>query len=365
MTQTETTTSAPELDMAKLEAFGARFSDMLNSSFAILSTSVGHRTGLFDTMAGLAPSTSAEIAAAGGYDERYVREWLGAMVTSGIVEYDSVKDAYALPPEHAAMLTRAAGPGNFAAFTQFLGVISEVESKIVDCFRNGGGVGYEHFTNFHAVMAEMSAMVHDASLVEGILPLVPGVVEQLQAGIDVADVGCGQGHAVNVMAQAFPSSRFVGFDISEPALGVGRKEAANLGLTNALHEVCDAPTLDRPEGFDFITTFDAVHDQADPYGMVAAIYKALKPGGYWLCVDISASSHVGENVTHPLAPFIYTVSCMHCMTVSLAAGGAGLGAAWGVQKAREVFADAGFTDVTVTNVPGDIANNYYVCRKAS
>ncbi len=112
-----------------------------------------------------------------------------------------------------------------------------------------------------------------------------------------------------------------------------------------------------------MTTFDAVHDQVDPHGMVAAIHRALKPGGTWLCVDIAASSHLGENVDHPLGPMMYTISCMHCMSVSLAGDGEGLGAMWGEQQARELFTDAGFDDITVHQVEGDVANNYYVCHK--
>lgn len=358
-------TLAPEqkLDLEKAEAFGHHFGGMLNGGFAILSASIGHKTGLFDTMSTLPPSTTHEIAAAAGLQERYVREWLGAMTTSGIVEYDGVSDTYSLPPEHAAILTRAAGPGNFAAYAQFLGVMAEVEDKVIQCFRHGGGVGYEHYTDFHRTMAELSAMTHDALLVDVVLPMAPGVTEALESGITGADVGCGQGHAVNILARRFPKSTFVGFDINDGALDVGRKEAADLGLTNASFDQCDAPTLDRPETFEFMTTFDAVHDQADPRGMVAAIFRALKPGGTWLCSDISASSHVGENRDHPLGPMLYTVSCMHCMTVSLAGDGEGLGAMWGVQQAREIFTAAGFTDIAVHQIEGDPANNFYICRK--
>lgn len=357
------TDTAPALDAERSEAFLARMGDTLNAAFTALSISLGHKTRLFDTMSRLPPSTSQRIADAADLDERYVREWLGAMTSAKIVEYSSTADTYRLPPEHATFLTRASGPANLAAITPFLGELAKVEDKIIECFHEGGGVGYQHFTGFHAAMAELSGQRNDALLVRRILPMVPGIVEHLEAGIHVADVGCGQGHAVNLMAKAFPRSTFVGLDIADEALDVGRKEAGDWGLGNATFEVCDAPTMDRPEEFDFITTFDAVHDQVDPQGMVDAIYRALKPGGAWLCFDICASSHVGENVDHPLGPMMYTISCMHCMTVSLAGDGAGLGAMWGVQKAREVFANAGFVDVTVDQVPGDNANNVYIARK--
>jgi ubiquinone/menaquinone biosynthesis C-methylase UbiE len=352
-----------EMDMGKLEAFGAKMAGILNGASAALMLSVGHRLGLFDVMAGLAPSTSHEIAAAAGLNERYVREWLGAMTVAGITEYDSGRHTYRLPPEHAAMTTRAAGPNNFASFMQFIPVVAEVESELLDKFRNGGGVPYSSYTRFHDAMAEISGAVFDAALIPVVLPMVPGIVERLNAGIDVADIGTGSGHAVNVMAQAFPQSRFVGIDFSDQALERGRAEAASLGLSNASFLAKDAATLDASMPFDFITTFDAVHDQAKPQAMIDGIFAALKPGGYWLCVDIQASSHVGENLAHPMGTFGYTVSCMHCMTVSLAYDGEGLGAMWGVQKAREMFAKAGFSDITVASVEGDPMNNYYVCKK--
>jgi 2-polyprenyl-3-methyl-5-hydroxy-6-metoxy-1,4-benzoquinol methylase len=285
------------------------------------------------------------------------------MVTSGVVEYDGGRGAYVLPPEHAALTTRAAGPNNFAGFTQFIPLIASVEEEVIDKFRNGGGVPYSSYTRFHAAMADISGAVFDANLVDLTLPLVPGVVERLQEGIDVADIGTGAGHAINLMARAFPSSRFVGFDLSDEALERGRAEATAWGLENASFEARDVATLDDSRQFDFITTFDAIHDQAKPRAVVEAIYRALKPGGHWLCVDIHASSHVGENIDHPMGTFGYTVSCMHCMTVSLAYDGEGLGAMWGVHKARDLFTAAGFRHIQVHTLPGDPMNNYYVCHK--
>jgi SAM-dependent methyltransferase len=357
-------TATVELDATRLEMFGAKMLDILNAGMAANMISIGHRVGLFDAMAGLPDAaTSQEVADAAGLNERYVREWLGAMTTAGIVDYEPGRGAYRLPPEHAAMTTRAAGPNNFATFAQLVPLCAGVEDELIEKFRRGGGVPYSSYPRFHEVMAEMSGAVFDAALVEGTLQLVPGMVERLQAGIDVADVCTGSGHAVNVMAKAFPSSRFVGYDFAEAALGRGRAEAAAWGLTNATFKVQDAAKLDGTEQFDLMTTFDAVHDQADPQAMVNGIYASLRPGGCWLCVDVQGSSYVGENLNHPLGTFIYSVSCQHCMTVSLAYDGEGLGAMWGVQKAREMFAKAGFGHVEIHNLPGDPLNNYYVCRK--
>jgi 2-polyprenyl-3-methyl-5-hydroxy-6-metoxy-1,4-benzoquinol methylase len=354
------------LDASKVEAFSEKMLGILNGGMAANMVSIGHRTGLFDSMATLTDAaTSAEIAAAAGLDERYVREWLAAMATAGVVEYVAGQGGFRLPPEHAAMTTRAAGPHNFASFAQFIPLCAGVEDELVEKFRTGGGVPYSSYPRFHAAMAEMSGAIFDASLVDVTLPLIGGLVDELNAGIDVADVGTGSGHAVNVMARAFPKSRFEGLDFSEEALDRGRKEAAEWGLSNATFTVQDAAKLDGSKQYDFITTFDAVHDQADPQAMVDGIYRSLKPGGTWLCVDVQGSSHIGENLDHPMGTFLYSVSCQHCMTVSLAYGGEGLGAMWGVQKAREVFAKAGFSNVEIHSVPSDPLNNYYVCHKPS
>jgi ubiquinone/menaquinone biosynthesis C-methylase UbiE len=353
-----------QIDAAKAEAFAGQMINILNGASLTLMVSVGHQTGLFDTMAGLAPSTSEQIAGAAGLNERYVREWLGAMVTGRIVEYDPTKGTYHLPPEHAASLTRAAGPNNLGAFAQFFPEMGLVEQQVVHSFRNGGGAPYSSFPRFQELMREESAQVFDATLIDVTLPLVPGLVEKLRAGIDVADVGCGAGHAVNLMARAFPNSRFVGYDFSDEGIGFARAEAKELGLSNARFEVQDAAQLDGAEQFDAVTVFDAIHDQAQPRKVLKNIYAMLRPGGVFLCVDVAASSHLHENMEHPLGPFLYTVSTMHCMTVSLALDGEGLGTVWGEQKARELLAEAGFGDIDVRQVEGDIMNNYYIARKS-
>jgi 2-polyprenyl-3-methyl-5-hydroxy-6-metoxy-1,4-benzoquinol methylase len=352
-----------EIDAAQVEAFAGRLFTVLNGAGLTLLISLGHRTGLFDAMATLSPSTSEQIAKAAGLDERYVREWLGGVVAGQIVEYTPSSQTYALPPAHAALLTRAAGHHNLAAFAQMVPVNASVEPLVVESFRNGGGVPYSAYPEFSQVMAGLSAPVVDATLVQTTLPLVPGLLERLQAGIDVADIGCGAGHAVNVMAKAFPASRFTGFDFSEESIATGRGEAAELGLTNAHFEIRDVAALESKKAFDLITVFDAIHDQAKPRTVLEAIHAALRPGGTYLMADIAASSNVEENVEHPLGPLFYAISVTHCMTVSLALGGEGLGNMWGEQKALAYLADAGFRDVQVKRVEGDIINNFYICTK--
>ena len=352
-----------EMDQARSEAFAERMIDVLNDGALALMTSIGHRTGLFDAMAGLPPSTSEGIATASDLNERYVREWLAAMVVGGVVEHDPQNGTYRLPPEHAAWLTRAATPDNIAVAAQFVPVLASVEDRIVECFRKGGGVPYSAFGRFHEVMAEDSGQTVVAALTDSILPLVPGLTERLAAGIDVLDVGCGSGRAMNLLARRFPNSRFVGYDFSEDGVQGGRDEAQRLGLSNARFEARDVTTLGAREQFDLITAFDAIHDQAQPARVLAGIAEALRPDGVFLMVDIGASSRVHENTEFPLAPFLYTISCMHCMTVSLALGGAGLGAMWGEQTARAMLADAGFDCVEVKRIEDDLVNTYYVATK--
>jgi ubiquinone/menaquinone biosynthesis C-methylase UbiE len=352
-----------QIDQAKAEEFAGTMVGIMNGAMLSLMTSVGHRTGLFDKMATLPASTSAEIAASGGLNERYVREWLGAMVTGRIVEYDSASGRYRLPPEHAASLTRAAGPANLAGFNQFTALFGNVEDKLVNVFKNGGGVPYSEFERFQELMAEESAQVVDATLIDQTLPLIPGIVTRLEQGIDVLDVGCGQGHAINVMARAYPNSRFTGYDFSDEGVAAGKAEARDWGLANAQFVAKDVAQMDDTASFDLITAFDAIHDQAAPTKVLANIARALRPGGVFLMVDIAASSNLEENMDHPLGPMLYTASTAHCMTVSLALGGEGLGTVWGDQLARKMLAAAGFSSVDSKRVEGDIMNAYYVCAK--
>jgi len=333
---------------------------VLNGGMVALMISIGHRTGLLDTMASLPPSSSVDIATASGLDERYVREWLAAMSTAGVVEHDPTEMTYVLPATHAAWLTRAAGTKNLAVQSQYVALLAQVNDEIVECFEHGGGVPYSSYPAFQALMAEESRAVHDASLLEVTLPLIDGLTDRLAAGIDVADVGCGSGHALNLMASAYPASRFVGFDVSTSGLEAARAEARELRLTNVTFVERDAAALDESDRFDFVTTFDAVHDQARPDLVLEGIARSLRPGGTFLCVDIAASSVLAENYRHPLGPFLYTVSCMHCMAVSLADGGMGLGTMWGEQLATEMLVTAGFTSVEVKRAEGDLVHLYYV-----
>jgi len=351
-----------ETDQARFEAFGDRMLGMLNAGCTALLTSIGHQTGLFDALESAGAVGSEELAGRAGLNERYVREWLGGLTVAGVLEFDAATSRYTLPPEHAGWLTTGAGPNNLARTMQFLPLLAQVEQDIVRCFREGGGLSYGHYPRFHQWMDQDSRSFVDAALVGVVVPLVEGLDARLRAGIDVADVGCGSGHAINVLAREYPASRFVGFDFSEEAIGRAIGEARSMGLPNARFELCDAARLDRPESFDLVTAFDAVHDQAHPGQVLTAIARATRPGGAFLMVDIKASSNVQDNVEHPIAPALYTFSTMHCMPVSLGLGGDGLGTVWGRELATSMLHEAGFADVQINELEDDPFNDYYVCR---
>jgi SAM-dependent methyltransferase len=365
MSATTTIPSATrEFDSSRHEAFGERVVGMLNDGALTFMFSIGHRSGLLDTLRRLnRPATTHEIADEAGLNERYVREWLGALVTGGVIDYDPGTRSYLLPPEHAAWLTREATPNNLAGVMQFMSMFGKIEDHVLECFRNGGGVPYEKFERFHEVMAEESFQTVVSALEEHILPLADGLVEKLERGIDAADIGCGRGMALMHLAERFPNSRFTGYDFSEEAIAWANAEASRRGLENIYFEVRDAARLDDEQRFDVVFTFDAIHDQIDPHGMLAGIRRAIKDDGLLLAQDIRSSSHVEKNLDHPVAPFLYTISTMHCMTVSLAHHGCGLGTCWGEELALKMFAEAGFANVAVRTLEHDIMNNYYLCRK--
>lgn len=343
--------------------FAVRMLGIVNDGALTLMISVGHQTGLFDTMSTLPPSTSEQIAQTANLNERYVREWLSAMVTGRIVQYDPDAKTFALPAAYAQWLTRNARENNMSLLAQMLQTVAAVEERVVNAFRNGGGVSYAEFPHFHRSMADASTATFDATLIAKALPLAPGLIHRLRAGAYLADIGCGAGHAVNVMARQFPTSRFVGYDFSVDAIRQAREEARALNIENVRFEVKDVSRLDAAAQFDVVTAFDAIHDQAQPAQVLSNIHTALRDRGTFFMSDVAGSSVLHENMELPLAPYLYTVSCMHCMAVSLAQNGAGLGTLWGEQQAQQMLTAAGFADIQKARVDGDILNTYYIATR--
>jgi 2-polyprenyl-3-methyl-5-hydroxy-6-metoxy-1,4-benzoquinol methylase len=344
-----------------MTSFEDEMLDVMNKAAISLLLSVGHRTKLFDTMANLAPSTSQEIATAANLNERYIREWLGGLVTSKIIDYQPGSQKYSLSKEKAEFLTRN-GSYNFASSMQWIPALAYVEDHIVDCFEKGGGVPYELFRRFHTVMAEESSQTVLGALVENILPIIPQISEKLHSGINVLDIGCGSGRAINLMAKTYPNSQFTGYDFSAEAIDNATNEAKNLGITNSSFEKQDVSKFSKDDFFDVITAFDAIHDQAEPDKVLVNLRKSLKSNGVFLMQDIRASSKLENNMNHSWAPYLYTVSCLHCMTVSLAQEGKGLGAMWGKELAINMLKESGFSSVEVKELSHDPINYYYLAK---
>lgn len=354
-------TPPPTVDEEAAEAFAGRILDVCTGGLLTYLIDIGRRTGLLEAAAE-GPATSSGLAARAGLHERYVREWLGAMASAGIVEYQPDNGRYWLPAEHAACLT-GSGVENLAPLAYFTTVLAAHVPAVSAAFRQGGGVPYSaYLPELRDVMDALWRPMYEQLLVEAIVPLAPGLHERLVAGARVADVACGSGIGVCVLAQAYPWSSFVGFDLDGGAVERARSEAAARGVTNAAFEVLDAAELRVDQPFDAVLVFNALHDQAAPATVLEHIREALVPGGLLLMNEPRVSSNLEDNIGVPGAALTYAVSLLHCMTASLAAGGAGLGTAWGEQVARRLLAEAGFTGVAVHDAPGDPGNAVFVAR---
>src|SRR5262245_11340730 len=357
-----TTAQQPSVDDQATGAFAERLLDTYSQGMLTLMIDLGHRTGLLDAVAA-GPGTSTELAERAGLSERYVRECLGALATGRIVDYDPTDQRYTLPPERAACLS-GDGSLNIAPMSRFVAGLAQTLADVAVAFRDGGGVPYERFRpEFTDLMEGASRGFFDGQLIDGVLPLTGDLPARLAEGIRVADIGCGSGHSTNLLAKAYPRSVFVGYDIAVDALDRARSEATAYGLTNVTFQRLDVTRLPAEPPLDAAFAFDAIHDQVDPAGVLDRVRAALRPGGIFVMFDIKASSHLESNLANPMATLLYAVSTLHCLTVSLAEGGTGLGAVWGEELARRMLADAGFAGVEVYDVSDDPLDVVYVARR--
>lgn len=345
------------------EAFLERTTDIINAGAQSVMISIGHRAGLFDVMAKLAPETSQQIADAANLTERYVREWLAAMVTAGIVDYDSGNRTYHLPKSHAACLTRDAELGNLAVYAQFIPLMGAAQDHTLRCLESGGGTNYGDYPCFHQVMSEDSEQSVVSSLFDVLLPMINGIGERMQTGINVLDVGCGKGHALIAMAQHYPHSRFTGYDLCEDAVADATRQAKARDLQNIEFTVKDLSSFNEQGQYDLITSFDAIHDQRNPQGLIKGIQRALRPSGVYLMQDIGGSAHLENNIDFPMASLLYSISCTHCTPISIGQGGEGLGTMWGWETAQAMLENAGFATVERHVLPHDPMNVWFVSHK--
>lgn len=342
-----------------MKQFGAKLLSIYTGGVLTKLIDIGYQTGLFEASR-RGPGTSDELSERAGLKERYVREWLGAMTTGGIYSYDPTTKRYSLPEEHAALLTGDTAQ-NLCPHSRMINHFGTHLPKLVACFRAGGGVPYSAYRPvFTQCMDDVWRRIYDQQLITGFIGSVEGLTDRLRRGIRVLDLGCGTGHAANVLAREYPNSTFRGYDIAEDAIKSATAEAKVMGLSNSAFEVLDVTRLPADPQFDLIAAFDAIHDQAAPDAVLRGINRALAPDGTFLMIEFKFSSRVEENIGNPFAPMYYGFSLMHCMPVSLAAGGPGLGAVWGEQTARGMLAEAGFGKVRVVDTPRP-QNYIFVC----
>ena len=333
-----------------VKQFGAKLLGIYTGGVITKLIDIGYQVGLFEASK-IGPATSRQLADRAGLKERYVREWLGAMVTSGVFAYDAEARTYSLPEEHALLLTGDAHT-NIAPTSRMINHFGTHLQRLTACFRDGGGIPYSAYRPvFTQCMDDSWRRIYDHLLVSGFIPAVDGLPEALRSGIRVLDIGCGTGHASNVLAREFPRSTFVGYDIAEDAIVRAREESRQMGLTNVSFEVVDVASLPADGEFDLITAFDAIHDQRAPDAVLRGACRSLAPNGTFLMIEFKFSSRVEENIGNPFAPMYYGFSLMHCMPVSLALDGQGLGTVWGEQLARTYLADAGFGHVSMLDSP--------------
>lgn len=338
-----------------MSSFGTRMRDLLTGHALTMMIDIGYRTGLFEAAA-QGPATSAELAARAGLTERYVREWLGAMTTGAIMDYAPSSQRYSLPAEHAAFLTGERA-GNVGPAARMLGSLATVLPAVAAGFGSGAGVDYADYAA--AAAGQLGASwrhVYDEQLVDGFVAAVPGLTQRLGAGARVLDLGCGSGHALAVLAAAFPASRYLGIDIAPEAI------AAAIAETAEVHFVVGDAADPLPGGpYDVVFAFDAIHDQQRPEVVLRRVRDALASGGVFVMIDAKFASAVEDNTANPYAPMSYAISTLFCVPTTLARGGPALGAMWGIDTALRMLADAGFTDVTVLDSPRP-QNCIYVCR---
>jgi 2-polyprenyl-3-methyl-5-hydroxy-6-metoxy-1,4-benzoquinol methylase len=349
------------VDQEKVHDFvGKVLTDTSGMTTTILAA-LGDRLGLFKTLAAHGPATSTELAKAASINERYAREWLGGMASAGYVRYDPAMHRFALPPEHVPVLAQEGSPVYFGGAHQMLLGTLGVLDQLTTAFRQGGGVPQPAYSeDWWAGMERFSAGWFENLLLQEWIPAMPRVREALERGADVADVGCNRGRALIKLARAFPRSRFVGYDVFEPAIRQASERAATAGVADRIRFEHRDVSKGLPEQFDLITTFDVIHDAVDPLGLLRTIRQALRPGGTYICLDINCSDKLEENAG-PLGALFHGFSVLYCMTTSLSHGGAGLGTVGLPEsKLKELATQAKFGGVRRVPLENPFNNLYEV-----
>ena len=347
------------VDPEKVHAFAGKVLADTSGLTTTILAALGDRLGLFKTLAAYGPATSPELAKAASINERYAREWLGGMTSAGYVEYDPATRRFSLPPEHVPVLAQEAGPAYFGGAHQMLLGALGVLDQLTRAFREGGGVSQPAYSeDWWAGMERFSAGWFENLLLQEWIPAMPRVKEALERGVDVADVGCNRGRGLIKLARAFPRSRFVGYDIFQPAIRLATDRAMAAGVADRVRFEHRDVAKGLPQDFDVIATFDVIHDAIDPVGLLRTIRRALKPNGTYVCLDVNCSDRLEQNAG-PLGALFHGFSVLYCMTTSLAHDGAGLGTVGLPEsKLREFATDAGFASVRRVPLENPFNNLY-------
>ena len=333
-----------EIDGDKLQAFVFRAVDEVGATLNAALVVMGDKLGLYRALAGAGALSPAELAARTGTAERYVREWLNAQAAGGYVAYDPDSGRYTLPPEQTVALTDPDSPAFLPGFFQ-LALGSVIDSpKIVEAARSGDGFGWhEHVHDVHDGCERFFRPGYNASLIPAWLPALDGVVDKLEHGARVADVGCGHGSSTILMAQAFPNSTFVGTDYHDGSIETARLRAEEAGVADRVHFHVAPAAAYSGSKYDLVTMFDCLHDMGDPVGAARHVRETLEPDGTWMIVEPNAGDRVEENL-NPVGRAYYAFSTLLCTPASLSQDvGLALGAQAGEARICDVVTTGGFT----------------------
>ncbi|QDT94950.1 class I SAM-dependent methyltransferase [Gimesia aquarii] len=347
------------MDLERTKQFEQTLQQIINQSSLSLMISVGHRTGLFDTLEGMETATRQEIADGAGLFEHYVGAWLTTMVAGGIVEYDSMFKTYRLPPEHAFWLTQSADSKNYMANMQWFSIFSKLEDEIVKSFREGDRIPHSLFASLQSEIDEEQSKSAINGLFKHVLPLVPNLIMQLCEGLDVLELDCGSGSTLMELAVMFPKSRFVGYDHSEELIENANRVANERNIENITFINRDISQIHAINSFDLITAFDVLHYQEYPFQVLDEAFAALRPGGIVLIQDIATPSNLDQIQNIPMALHRYAISSMRWMATSREKDSIG----WEKEMTCQTLEDIGFAGIEVHELPHDLMNHYYVAEK--
>jgi SAM-dependent methyltransferase len=338
------TIEAQPLDPEKLHAFVFRAVEEVGATLNAALVVMGDRLGLYRAMAGAGPLTPTELAQKTGTAERYVREWLNAQAAGGYVEYEADSGRYVLPPEQAAAFTDEESPAYLPGFFQ-IALGSVIDSpRITEVAKSGEGIGWgDHVHDVHEGCERFFRPSYNAHLLTEWLPALDGVVEKLETGAKVADVGCGHGASTILMAEAFQASKFHGFDDHEGSIVTARERANIAGVIGQADFSAEPASAYSGDGYDLVTMFDCLHDMGDPAGAARHVRASLAPDGTWMIVEPRAGDRVEENL-NPVGRAYYGFSTLLCTPSSLSQEvGLALGAQAGEARIGEVVLGAGFS----------------------